>query len=108
MFVNGEIEALIDTILSKSRVPPIIILQGDTGLDFSLGTTAYNILNAYFFPDGNYGLLYESITPVNSFRVVLNTYFGTDYKLLEDVSYATSYRRPFQFSIMAAGGGQRK
>jgi hypothetical protein len=31
--------------------------------------------------------LYDSITPINSFRIVLDEYFGSDYPLLEDVSY---------------------
>ena len=35
-----------------------------------------SILNAYYFPGGRYEGLYEAISPVNSFRVVLNTFFG--------------------------------
>ena len=31
--------------------------------------------------------LYPTITPINSFRVVFNSYFGTNYPLLEDQSY---------------------
>ena len=33
--------------------------------------------------------LYEEITPVNSFRVILNEYFDMDLDLLPDVSYYT-------------------
>ena len=32
-------------------------------------------------------LLYPSISPVNTFRVVLNSYFGENLPLLEDKSY---------------------
>ena len=32
-------------------------------------------------------MLYSKITPVNTFRLILDTYFGSDYGLLEDVSY---------------------
>ena len=45
------------------------------------------ILNAYFLPGNGKQLLYESITPVNSFRIVFNHYFDADYELLEDKSY---------------------
>jgi len=38
-------------------------------------------------PDDTAQLLYETITPVNTFRVVLNTYFGLGWQLLEDKNY---------------------
>jgi len=46
-----------------------------------------SILNAYYLPDGGEKHLYKSITPVNTFRLVLNHYFGSDYEMLKDVSY---------------------
>jgi hypothetical protein len=42
----------------------------------------------------NDGTLYSSISPVNSFRVIFNTYFGTDLPLLEDKTYLTSWQQP--------------
>ena len=47
----------------------------------------FNILNAYYLPDIDIGILYPHITPVNSFRVVFNQYFGTDFELLKDKNY---------------------
>ena len=32
-------------------------------------------------------ILYESISPVNTFRVIFDNYFGTDLGLLEDKHY---------------------
>lgn len=99
IFVSKEIETLIDELLSKSEVPPVIILQSDTGpgrqidqpgrklTEEAFMRERVEILNAYYFPDEAYDLLYESITPVNSFRVVFNHYFNTDYELLKDESY---------------------
>jgi hypothetical protein len=43
-------------------------------------------LNAYYLPKG-YKDLYDSITPVNSFRIILNEYFGASYPLLPDITY---------------------
>ena len=37
--------------------------------------------------------LYPSITPVNSFRLVFNHYFGTNFDMLADESYITSSSR---------------
>ena len=57
-----------------------------------------SIFSAYYLPDQNTDLIYDSITPVNSFRLILNTYFNTDYKLLEDKSYFSDYGHPYNFT----------
>jgi len=54
-------------------------------------------LNAYYLPDDGDGLLYESITPVNTFRLIFSSYFNSRYDLLEDNSYFSTYERPYQF-----------
>ena len=46
------------------------------------------IMNAYYLPDRDRNILYPSITPVNSFRLILNLYFGTSFKLIPDESFA--------------------
>jgi hypothetical protein len=45
----------------------------------------YKNLSAYYFYDKNYASLSDSISPVNSFRVVLNTYFKKDITLLKNI-----------------------
>lgn len=99
IFITKKVETLVDELLSKSDVPPVIILQADTGPSWyiqqpgrelteeTLMQERMKILNAYFLPDNGKRLLYESITPVNSFRIIFNLYFGTDYELLKDGSY---------------------
>jgi len=86
IFVNKKVITLVDEILSESDVAPIIILQGDHGPRWD-EARQFDILNAYYLPGEDNHPLYESITPVNSFRVVFNLYFDTDYELLEDKSY---------------------
>jgi hypothetical protein len=106
-FLNQELMGIISDILAGSANPPVILLQGDHGpgaffniveLDNSCLSERFSILNAYYFPDGDYQLLYPSITPVNSFRVVLNKYFGAQLDLLEDRSYFASWTSPYLFT----------
>jgi hypothetical protein len=108
IFINKKIEILIDEILSKSEVPPIIILQADHGPRNTFIEGEYptadifkegsRIFNAYHIPSEESNLLYDSITPVNTFRVVFNSYFNTDYELLEDKSYNSFEDEPYRFT----------
>lgn len=82
-FINNRITPILRTIINESAISPIIILQGDHGFRADNRRT---ILNAYYFPDG-YQSLYPSITPVNTFRIVLDEYFGANYPILPDQSY---------------------
>jgi hypothetical protein len=38
-------------------------------------------------PGGGTSQIYPTITPVNTFRLIFNIYFGGNYPLLEDKSY---------------------
>jgi len=105
-FINNKLQETIGTILSHSAEPPIIILQGDHGpgamLDYdSLENTnlkeRMSILNAFYLPQNGQKELYDNITPVNSFRVIFNHYFGTNLNLLNDKNYFSTWNRPFKF-----------
>ena len=72
----------------------IIIIQGDHGPWLQSKAKRMQILNAYYLP-GHNDQLYPTITPVNSFRLVFNHYFGATYPLLPDQSYFSTYDDPF-------------
>lgn len=97
---NIKTEEVIKKILENSKTKPIIIIQADEGplpmvnkisddlnwkdaADASLAEK-FPILNAYLLPDLKKNPIYPSITPVNSFRVIFNSYFDTNLPLLPD------------------------
>jgi hypothetical protein len=105
-FMTREIQQTIDRILASSPEPPIIIVQSDHGSELYLDRDSVShsdvaermsILNAYYFPGKRYEKLYPGISPVNSFRVVLNTFFGAALELLPDRSYFSTWPDPYHF-----------
>ncbi len=79
----------IDKILAESKVPPVIIIQADHGQDGALPTDHHKILNAIYLPETGRQLLYPTITPVNTFRVILNSIAGGSFQLLPDTLLLT-------------------
>jgi hypothetical protein len=98
-FISARIAQVMEDIIENSSVPPIIVIQGDHGPSHYDKVTRMGILNAYYFP-GAQPESHSHITPVNSFRMLFNTYFGTDFNLLEDVSYYSEYPEAYQFEII--------
>ncbi len=105
-YINTLLEKLVDDLLTRSATPPIIVVQADHGsgllLDFNAPENScmrerFAILNAYYLPGENASELYESITPVNSFRLILDAYFNTNLGFLEDRNYFSTWERPYTF-----------
>jgi hypothetical protein len=96
-FLNQQMLTMLDTILADSKTPPIIILQGDHGPWSQPNPQHFFILNAYHLPEHN-NELYSGISPVNTFRLVFNDYFGGDYVMLEDVSYYSPVPKLYNFT----------
>lgn len=110
-FVNNKILATIDTILQNSSRPPIIILQADHGtallsdvalLEKTCIRERFSILNAYYLPEGDTSALWESITPVNTFRLVLSRYFGANLPPLPDKNYFANENDFYNFVDVTA------
>jgi hypothetical protein len=96
-FLNARLLEMIDTILSESKTPPIIILQGDHGPWLQPNPQHFFILNAYYLP-GHETELYPTISPVNSFRLIFNDYFGGKYDMLKDRTYYSPVPKLYNFS----------
>lgn len=99
-YINKRIEKIVDLILRTSPNPPIIVIQGDHGpAPFDIIERRMKNLNAYYFPDNTDGL-YPTITPVNTFRVILDKYFKQNYPLLDDRSLFSEYDIPYNYVEM--------
>lgn len=98
-FIDAQIARVAAEIISSSRIPPVIIIMGDhgpTGVPLlETPQRRMSILNAYYVNEAAKQDLYPTITPVNTFRIVFNNYFGTSYPLLEDLSYYTGDMNDF-------------
>jgi hypothetical protein len=116
VFLNKKIETLVDTLLTASPVKPIIIIQADEGpyppkfkadqdnFKWQQATKSellqkMGVLNALYFPGAPTSGLSESMTPVNTFRVLFNLYYDTQLPMLADKSYAfEDGRHPYTFN----------
>jgi hypothetical protein len=95
VYVNRLIDKLVGSILSKARNNVVIILQGDHGPRFTevnKRNLEFANLNAMYFYNKDYRMLHDSLSNVNTFRVVFNTFFGQNYPLLKDTSYFLQYK----------------
>jgi hypothetical protein len=83
-YIDKRIVPTLQAVINKSKNPPIIIMMGDHGL---VGPNRQTNLLAYYLPGNASVKLYPTITPVNSFRLIFNEYFGANYSLLLDQTY---------------------
>jgi hypothetical protein len=58
------------------------------------------ILNAIYLPNLSNENVYPDMTPVNTFRLVFNEFFGGEYVFLEDVSYYSTYEKPYDYEVI--------
>jgi hypothetical protein len=105
-YVNGRTLEAVDAILKQSPRPPIIIIQGDHGSRMNLDWDSlektdvrepFSILNAYLVPKKVRDDLYDGISPVNSFRILLDDVFGAKFRRLSDRSFYSTADAPFGF-----------
>ncbi len=82
---------IVEKIQRASEGKAIIIIHGDHGYRLLEGDEKMNeqftVYKAIYFPDKNYSLFNDSISSVNTFRVVFNSQFGAKFELLKDSSF---------------------
>jgi hypothetical protein len=98
--INKRILPILKQIIEESPTQPIIILQADHGWSEGEAEGRMPILNAFYFPNGGEQVLYDSITPVNTFRLLFDYYFNAHYNKLEDISYYSKYDSPYAYTVL--------
>jgi len=87
-YANTQIKEIVNKILSSGKNNSVIMLMGDHGYRKVVhdGDSAlfFSNFNAVYFPDRDYSTLYDSISNVNTMRVVMNKVLKTGYPLLPD------------------------
>ncbi len=96
-YLNTRVLEAVRQILEKSTTPPVIVIQGDHGWD---AENRMKILNAYYLPGGGAEKVYPQITPVNTFRLIFDQYFGGQYNFIPDISRFSTEEAIYQFSIV--------
>jgi hypothetical protein len=116
-YTNDRILQMIDSLLAgPEETDPVVVIQSDEGphpvrfqndedamvwpeaTDTELGEK-FRILNAVYLPGEGADAELGSFTPVNTFRIIFDRYFGADLPLLPDRSWV--YRdteHPYQLT----------
>lgn len=108
-YINGQLQAVVDAILARSAQPPVIILQGDHGPGLlwewddpegSYVPERFGIFAAYYLPALEGNPIPPDITPVNTFRILFNSYFDANMPLLPNRSYTMPWDNPFDQHLL--------
>lgn len=91
VYSNTILQCIAEKSANDSGKQKIVIIIGDHGyrdnyVDFDKRIREKQFMNltAIYSDDHNYRGFYDSISPVNIFRVVLNEHFGTNLPMLKD------------------------
>jgi hypothetical protein len=108
--LNRKLMSLVDTLLQRSRISPVILLQADhghgrlgrdlPGLEMATPdriADRTSVFGAYYLPGVAPDSLTDSMTPVNVMRLVLRHYFRADLPPLQDATYWSAHDRPYRF-----------
>ena len=112
VFLNGKIKSFVDIAVNSRGGNSVIILQSDEGpypvqyesnkdsfdwttVDYPLVSQKMAILNAIYFSDGNYEILKNGLSPVNTFRIIFNRFLGQNLPLLPDRYYLGNMSQPY-------------
>lgn len=92
-YANKMMMDLCTTLQKEAKRPRVIIFQSDHGYrnytrqDGLSPDVELKNFSAFYFPGGRYQGLHDSISNVNTFRVLMNNYFDYKLPLLKDTGF---------------------
>lgn len=92
------IAPLVDSIFNYARRPFIIIIQSDHGYrnyPAEKVSLEFENFSALYFPDRDYRTVSDSLSSVNTFRIILNKYFRQEIPLLKDTMIYLNKRNSY-------------
>lgn len=105
-YTNKLLQETITKILLENKIRPIIVIHGDHGSGEVPGwlhlekqglKERHSNLVTILLPESNNDIFYETITPVNIFRLIFNNHFGDEFPILEDKMYGQHPNPPWKF-----------
>lgn len=108
-YVNKRVLEIIDVLIAKSTVPPVIILQSDHGSASSYRVSDSTLkraktwhertatLNAWYAPPAVTAQLTDNMVSVNTFRLLFSALFGDDLPQLPRKVNFSWYSYPYRF-----------
>jgi hypothetical protein len=95
-YTNKIILEITRKIIQDSGDNALIVLQSDHGFrDFAGGPSLPHLFfknySAFYFPDKNYSTLYDTMSNINTFPILLNKYFNTKFPLQPDTAVFLPY-----------------
>jgi hypothetical protein len=90
IFISGAIRGVVNSILQNgSDAKPVIIIQSDHGprpyeVFLKDKKNSFKVFNSFYIPGNDYQKIHDSISPVNTMRLIFNRSFGDNYNMLED------------------------
>jgi hypothetical protein len=95
IYVNGIMKRVVDSIMTYNKKPLVIIVQGDHGYRYNNPAEAekeFPNLSAFYFYNQDYRFLNDTMSNVNTFRTVFNTFLGKQYPMLPNKHYFLQYK----------------
>ena len=105
IYSNKKILEIVDKILENTAKDPVIIVMSDHGYRAEIDwenpsnenyVAGFNNLAAYYMPN-QLDNPAETFSTVNTFRIIFNSYLGTEFEMLEDRQIWYTPDRPFDF-----------
>jgi hypothetical protein len=106
IYTSKKILVLVDKILENATRESVIIIISDHGYRAEIDwenpsnenyVAGFNNLAAYYMPN-QMDNIPETFSAVNIFRIIFNSYLGTEFEMLEDRQIWYTPDRPFDFT----------